>query len=309
VVTTYRVAMRRLPPLVVTITLVVAGWTSAAEAADRDDLDAYRGLGAWVDVYDYVPEFQEPGEEPAVTTGSFDDMARLGVKTVYLQAAQDDSRSPGDTIDPRLLGRMLRAAHAADLRVVAWYLPRFGDVDADFRRIRALFNFKSNGQSFDGHALDVEWNRGVPDFQARNSALVRLSRRVRELAGDRPVGAIVLEPVFLEVVSTDYWPQFPWRRLKPFYDVWLPMSYWTNRNADSGYKDGFRYTDENIRRLRNNLDDKDAPVHAIGGIAESALAKDYEGFVRAATAGKAIGWSIYDYNSTVSSAWPRLRGG
>jgi hypothetical protein len=308
VVTSYGVAMRRLPPLVVTIALVVAGWTSAAGAADRDDLAAYRGLGAWIDVYDYVPEFQEPGQEPSVTAGSFDDMARLGVKTVYLQAAQDDSRSPGNTINPRLLGRMLRAAHAADLRVVAWYLPRFGDVDADFRRIRALFDFKSKGQRFDGHALDVEWNRGVPDFQERNSALVRLSRRVRELAGDRPVGAIVLEPVFLEVVSPDFWPQFPWRRLESLYDVWLPMSYWTNRNADSGYKDGFRYTDENIRRLRNNLDDKDAAVHAIGGIAESALAKDYDGFVRAARAGDAIGWSMYDYNTTSSSAWPRLRG-
>jgi hypothetical protein len=308
VVTSYGVAMRRLPPLVVTIVLVVAGWASAAGAADRDDLAAYRGLGAWIDVYDYVPEFQEPGQEPSVTAGSFDDMARLGVKTVYLQAAQDDSRSPGNTINPRLLGRMLRAAHAADLRVVAWYLPRFGDVDADFRRIRALFDFKSKGQRFDGHALDVEWNRGVPDFQERNSALVRLSRRVRELAGDRPVGAIVLEPVFLEVVSPDFWPQFPWRRLESLYDVWLPMSYWTNRNADSGYKDGFRYTDENIRRLRNNLDDKDAAVHAIGGIAESALAKDYDGFVRAARAGDAIGWSMYDYNTTSSSAWPRLRG-
>ena len=307
-VTSYRVAMRRLPPLVVAITLVVAGWTSVAAAADRDDLAAYRGLGAWVDVYDYVPEFQEPGQEPSVTAGSFDDMARLGAKTVYLQAAQDDARSPRDTIDRRLLGRMLRAAHAADLRVVAWYLPQFGDVDADFRRIRALFDFESNGQRFDGHALDVEWNRGLPDFEARNSALVRLSRRVRELAGDRPVGAIVLEPVFLEVVSPEFWPRFPWRRLKSLYDVWLPMSYWTNRTADSGYRDGFRYTDENIRRLRNNLDDNDAPVHAIGGIAESALAKDYDGFVRAAKAGDAIGWSMYDYNTTSSSAWPRLRG-
>jgi hypothetical protein len=299
--------MRRLPPLVITIVLVIGAWSSDAAAADRDDLAAYRGLGTWVDVYDYVPEFQEPGQEPAVTARSFDDMARLGVKTVYLQAAQDDPRSPRDTIDPTLLGRMLRAAHAADLRVVGWYLPRFGDVDADFRRIRALFDFESNGQRFDGHALDVEWNRGVPEFPARNSALVDLSRRVRKLAGDRPVGAIVLEPVFLEIVSTDYWPKFPWRRLKSLYDVWLPMSYWTNRTADSVYQDGFRYTDENIRRLRNNLNDKNVPVHAIGGIAESAQAKDYDGFVRAAEADKAIGWSIYDYNTTSSSAWPRLR--
>jgi hypothetical protein len=301
--------MRRLPPLVMGIALVVAAWSDAAFAVDRDDLDAYRGLGTWVDVYDYVPAFQNAGNLPAVTAGSFDDMARLGVKTVYLQAAHDDERSPGNTIEPRLLGRMLRAAHDADLRVVAWYLPRFVDVRADLRRVGALLEFKANGEQFDGVALDIEANRAVPDTGERNAALVDLSERIREAAGDRPVGAIVLEPVLLEVVNTDFWPEFPWRKLAPLYDLWLPMSYWTNRNSDSGYKEGFKYTDENIRRLRNNLDDKEAPVHAVGGIADTAVAKDYEGFLRAVKKEDAIGWSIYDYNTTVSSAWPRLRKG
>ena len=297
--------MRRLVPLLLTLALVTV-WGGTA-AADRDDLEAYEGLGTWVDVFDYVPAFA--GDTPAVTTRSFDDMARLGVKTVYLQAAQDDERSPGDTIDPKLLGRMLGAAHDADLRVVAWYLPKFADVDADFRRVRALLRFESGGERFDGFALDIEFNRGVPDTEARNTALVDLSKRVRRLAGDRPLGAIVLEPVFLEVVSTQFWPEFPWRQLSSLYDVWLPMSYWTNRNSDSGFKEGFRYTDENIRRVRNNLDDEDAAVHAIGGIADTAVAKDYEGFLRAVKKEDAIGWSIYDYNTTVSSAWPRLRSG
>jgi hypothetical protein len=301
--------MRRLPPLVIAIAIVVAGSSDAAIAVDRDDLDAYRGLGTWIDVFDYVPAFQNAGSTPSVTTRNFDDMARLGVKTVYLQAAQDDDRSPGNTIDPKLLGRMLRAAHEADLRVVAWYLPRFVDVDADFRRVRALLDFKANGEEFDGFALDIEANRAVPDTDERNKALVALSERIRDRAGDRPVGAIVLEPVLLEVVNADFWPEFPWRRLARRFDVWLPMSYWTNRNSESGYKEGFRYTDENIRRLRNNLDDEDAPVHAIGGIADTAAARDYEGFVRAARKDDAIGWSVYDYSTTVSTAWPRLRAG
>jgi hypothetical protein len=304
--------MRRFVPLIVALTLVAGvtvGTSSEAGAAARDDLDAYRGLGTWVDVFDYVPAFQPNGGKPAVTTGSFDRMAKRGVKTVFLQAAQDDARSPGKTVDPKLLGRMLRAAHDADLRVVAWYLPRFVDVDADFRRVRGVLDFKSGDERFDGFALDIEANMSVPDHQARNAALVELSQRVREVARNTPVGAIVLEPVFLEVVSTNFWPNFPWRQLKSLYDVWLPMSYWTNRNSDSGYKDGFRYTDENIRRLRNNLDDKGAPVHAIGGIADTALAKDYAGFLRAVKQDGAMGWSIYDYSTTVSTAWPRLRKG
>ena len=267
--------MRRLIPLVVALALALgAASVGTADAlprgSGRTDLAAYRGLGTWVDVNDYVPAFQQSRRKPAVTTRTFDRMADRGVKTVYLQGSEVDARSPGNTIDPKLLGRMLRAAHDADLRVVAWYLPRFADVNADFRRVRALLDFKSDGERFDGFALDIEANKSVPDVGTRNTALVDLSQRVRERAGNRPVGAIVLEPVFLEVVSTGFWPAFPWRQLKPLYDVWLPMSYWTNRNAESGYREGFRYTDENIRRLRNNLGDEKAPVHVIGGIGDSA---------------------------------------
>jgi hypothetical protein len=308
--------MRRLIPLVVAIALSLelgAASVGRAGALPRDsgrtDLAAYRGLGTWVDVNDYVPAFQQSRRKPAVTTRTFDRMASRGVKTVYLQGSEVDERSPGNTIDPKLLARMLRAAHDADLRVVAWYLPRFADVDADFRRVRALLDFKSDGERFDGFALDIEANKSVPDVGTRNTALLDLSQRVRERAGNRPVGAIVLEPVFLEVVSAGFWPAFPWRQLKPLYDVWLPMSYWTNRNAESGYREGFRYTDENMRRLRNNLGDEKAPVHVIGGIGDTAQTKDYVGFVQAAKKDHAIGWSIYDYSTTASTAWPRLRKG
>ena len=272
-------------------------------------LRPYEGLGTWVDVYDYVPAFQDRGEPPAVTVESIDDMDALGVRTLYLQAAQDDPRSPDHTIDRKLLGRFLRRAHAHGIEVVAWYLPRFTDVDADLRRIRALHRFESRGQRFDGLALDIEWTEGVPDVEARNAALLDLSERVRALVGDRyAVAAIVLEPVLLEVVSPNYWPSFPWKQVRSHYDVWMPMSYWTNRAQDSGYREGFKYTEENVRRLRANLEDDDAMVHPIGGIGDGATAGDYEGFVRASREADALGWSVYDFDTVATSAWPRLRG-
>src|SRR6266702_4515589 len=103
--------MRRLPVLVVALALATATCGGSARigtgAGGRADVDAYRGLGTWVDVYDYVPAFQKPGQVPAVTPADIDDMKHLGVKTLYLQAAQDDERSPGATISPKLLGRFL----------------------------------------------------------------------------------------------------------------------------------------------------------------------------------------------------------
>ena len=86
------------------------------------------------------------------------------------------------------------------------------------------------------------------------------------------------------------------------------MTYWTNRTDASGWNDGFRYTSENIRRVRTNLGDRDAPCHVIGGIADQTKVVDTTGFVRAAKLRRAIGWSVYDYVTTSSSAWPRLRG-
>ncbi len=70
-------------------------------------------------------------------------MAKLGVKTLYLQAAQDDTRSEGAIVDRELVGEILRRAHRQGVQVVAWYLPHFADVDRDLRHIEALYEFRS----------------------------------------------------------------------------------------------------------------------------------------------------------------------
>jgi hypothetical protein len=310
--------MRRCVPLVVALALLLAvaacSGSSDARGAigsrgqQRTDVDAYRGLGTWVDVYHYVPAFQNAGKKPAITPASVDTMKRHGVRTLYLQAAQDDRRSPGATVTPKLLGQFLQRARDAGLRVVGWYLPHYDDLDGDLRHIRGLLDFESNGERFDGVALDLEFRGDVADPDQRGAALVELSQRVRDLAGSRPVGAIVLEPVLLEVVNANFWPDFPWRSIADLYDVWMPMSYWTNRSPNSGYRDGFRYTDENIRRLRNNLGNPNAPVHAIGGLGGEAQAPDVVGFVRAAKQDGAIGWSFYSFDGTARSLWRRLGG-
>src|SRR2546425_12999134 len=124
--------MRRFSRLVVAFALVLVlvgaacGGSAGARgvlggARGRADVNACRGLGTWVDVYDYVPAFLEPGKKPTVTAASIDDMKRRGVRTLYLQAAQDDRRSPGATITPKLVGQFFQRTHDAGLRVVAWY--------------------------------------------------------------------------------------------------------------------------------------------------------------------------------------------
>lgn len=274
----------------------------------RRDLSAYRGLGTWVDAFDFSPQFQPNGAPPAVTTDTIDQMAAEGVRSLYLQAAKDDTRSPGPLVSPELLGPMLARAHARGIKVVAWYLPKFYDLDSDMRRLLAMRDFRFEGQGFDGIGLDIEWRRDVPDHAERSLRLIELSRRLREAMGDAAISAIPLPPVVMEVVNPNYWPGFPWREIAPFYDVWLPMGYWTFRTQSSGYRDGYRYTEENIRRMRANLGLADAPVHALGGTDNRSTDDDYRGFVRAAVEQRAIGASIYDWRTTPPQAWEILRG-
>ena len=274
-------------------------------AATRD-ISAYRQLGTWADVFDYAPAFGGgTGAPPQLTPSSVDAMAAAGIRTLYLQASVDAPRSTGILEAPNLLGAFVTRAHAVGMKVVAWYLPTFTDVDGDLQRLRAMRDFRIGGQGFDGIAVDIEATSGVPDTTRRNAALIDLSRRFRAETGTA-IAAIVLPPVLLEVVNTNYWPRFPWQSLAPYYDVWLPMAYWTDRTTESGYSDPARYTSENISRLRTDLGQPNAAVHVIGGIGGSSTADQYRRFVTAARAGGAVGISLYDFRAANAGVWPLL---
>jgi hypothetical protein len=257
-------------------------------------------------VFDYAPIYQDPGEFPSVSPDTVDILAGYGVETLYFQAARLDPRSPEGIVDRELVGEFLARARTAGIRVVGWYLPKFADLEADVARVEMIREFEYRGHRFDGVALDIEWRRDVPDDAERNARLVELSRRLRDRVGDEALGAIVPPPVLLEVVNPDNWPDFPWPELAGLYDVWMPMSYWTLRSSSSGYRDGYTYTDENIRRMRANLGDPTAVVHPIGGIADEATAESYRGYLRAADEAGSIGLSLYDFATTSVEGWDIL---
>ncbi|MEO7803235.1 MAG: hypothetical protein ABIS18_02030, partial [Actinomycetota bacterium] len=111
-------------------------------------LDPYKGLGAWVDQFD----FGKPGTlSPELIVG---EVARRGVRTIYVQTGKWNTDV--DLMFEPELARMLELAHVAGIAVVGWYLPGFGDIDTDIRRSMAVLNYKSpNGQKFDGFAPDI----------------------------------------------------------------------------------------------------------------------------------------------------------
>ncbi len=289
---------RRAPPS----SLPAAASTAVPTTAPRGvDLCPYRGLGTWVDVYDYMPGFAQGGDVEPVKPNAIATMKAVGVHTLYLQAAKDDPRSPDPITDRTRVAGFLRNAHAAGIKVVAWYLPTHTDLAVDLEHVLALVNFTAGKERFDGIALDIE---ALDEKQVglRNDRLLALATALDEAAGTMPIGAIVYPPVLLDVINPDgLWPGFPWQELAKHVDVWLPMAYWTFRNSDSPYRDAYRYSAESITRLRDDVGDPGASVHVIGGGGDGSTSTDYEGFRKAAREHAAIGFSIYDFNTLASS--------
>ncbi len=259
-------------------------------------IEVYAGLGTWIDAYDWSRTFGKDG--PLVEVDDIDRMAELGVQTLYVQTSRWNA--PADILEPERLVPLIERARQRGMGVVAWYLPTFVDPDTDLRRLLAAATL-----DVDAVAVDIE-ARDVADHDERNRRLVALSREVRQALPGVALGAIVFPPVVMEVINTSFWPGFPWAELDPLYDVWVPMAYQSFRTDASGYRDGGRYTAENIDRLRDNVGE-DAVVHTVGGIADATTASDVDGMVAAAAERGAIGGSLYDWRTTGPGLWPHLQ--
>ena len=286
----------RVPDLALgrSTTTTTAAPTTTTAPPPKYTLDPYRGLGAWMDVYDWSATFAQ--HNPALGPEAVDQLAAQGVQTLFIQASKWDS--PTDVLEPERLTAFIDRAHHHGIDVVGWYLPTLEDPARDLQRLLAIAALP-----IEGIAVDIE-GRNVGDVAERNRRLIDLSAQLRTALPGMTIGAIPLEPVLMEDVNPAYWPGFPWAELAPHYDVWLPMAYWTNRRG--GWRDAYLYTAANIDRVRERIGQPDAPVHALGGIGDTTNPLDLVGFRNAATERGAIGGSIYDFRTTQGPHWPEL---
>lgn len=262
---------------------------------DSYTMEPYTGLGAWLDVFDWTVD--SAGDD-RVGPGIVDRLAANGVQTLYIQAGKWDSPAPA--LEPNLLRLFVDRARAHEMSVVGWYVPGYEDPQADMERLLAITELP-----VDGIAVDVEATT-EDDVAVRSQNAVALADELRRLLPNDIIGAIVLEPVLLEDVNPDFWPEYPWEELAPNYDVWLPMNYWTNRSSAGPWGDPHLYTITNVNRMRELIGKPNAPVHALGGIADETTQGQLGRFRRAANEIGAVGGSIYDVRTTEDELWPAL---
>jgi hypothetical protein len=266
----------------------------AARAAPADELDAYRGLATWVDIFD-TGVWDDP-------EGAAADIAARGVRTVYLETS--NYRQTVAIRRPALVGRFIEAAHANEIAVVAWYLPGFVKPKQDVKRSIAAVDFRTaSGDSFDGFALDIEAT-AVRSPTLRTQRLVRVADDLRRgVRPDFPLGAIIPSPRGLELSPT-VWPGFPYVELAARFDVFLPMVYFTYRTQTASQTR--RYVASSIAVLRRETDDPDLFIHVIGGVGDRARPGQTRGFVDAVCAAGVFGGSLYDFATTSATKWAQL---
>lgn len=263
----------------------------AAPASAGSRLGPYRGVGAWIDIYD-----SGAWEHPVRTVR---DLHRRGVRTIYLQTCHYNCRDA--LYRPARMGRLLAAAHARGVLVVAWYLPGLDRPRRDLKRSLVAIRFTTpGGDRFDSFALDIEATV-VRRVGARNRRVVGLSRRIRDRVGRRYGLGAITPPWFFS------WRPFPYRALARSHDVFLPMNYFTVRVR--GPADARLHTARNIRLIRRRTGDPDVAIHDIGGLAEDLGSREVRALVRTDRRQGVIGTSLYDAFTSAPGAWRQLRTG
>ena len=254
-----------------------------------DPLAPYRGLGTWVDIYD-----AHTWDRPVASVRR---MHARGVRTLYVETA--NYRIDRPVFRPRALGALLDAAKARGIRVIAWYLPSYDNLRRDYRRSMAAISFvSSQGNSFDGFAMDIE-SDVVRDIDIRNRRLRALTRRVREQVGaDYTMAAIVPEAGAL------YWLGFPYRLVARQYAVFLPMAYYTFRTSGAA---GVRtWMARNIRTIRRETGNPDVAIHVIGGLSRDTTMPELRALTDTVRSAGVMGASVYKFEATTDRHWDVL---
>jgi hypothetical protein len=278
----------------------IAVLAAPSSASARASTDAYRGAGAWIDIFD-GPVLADPAATVAT-------LALYDVRTIYVETANYTNPRVGSIAYPLALGPLIDAAHTSGMKVVAWYLPGFKSLSRDLRRSVDAIRFTTlAGGRFDSFALDIE-SSAVHSIARRNHRARLLSKRIRRNVGSRyPLGAILPDQRSTSVSLPSVWPHFPYRRLRPLFDVFLPMSYSSARGRGAQFV--YLYTRANVEYLRAATRDAALPVHVVGGLANKLTLSEDDAVVQAAVDTGALGASFYDLRLSDGGEWDALGTG
>ncbi len=247
--------------------------------ARASSLAAVSGKGVWVTNW---------AESDVDVPGIVARAKAAGLHSVWVRTGGSKQGYYGATILPRLVP----AAHAAGLSVVAWDFPFLSDPVADAQRAKTAL-----AAGIDAFAPDVETHyEGT--FATTQRVTLYLSL-VRSYAGDRVIAATVPRPTPKRLAS------FPYAAFAPYADVFAPMIYWSCNEPGT-------LVEQSLRQLGRWL-----PVHPVGqgydmgregGRAGLPTYQETLRFLDYARRGGAVGASLWTIEKVGPGQWKALTG-
>jgi hypothetical protein len=195
------------------------------------------------------------------------------------------------------IAAILPIAHAAGLKVIAWYFPYLEDVAGDVHAsIRAL-DLNAGGHYVDGFAADIE-------TRAEGTKLsgARAHSYASALRAARPGRFLVLVPPRPNRHTVTF---YPYHVLMPHFDAVAPMIYWGREHPTSATYIALDY-----------LGQFGKPVSPIGQAYDMGPEGGPHGppspeaiqtFIAAAAAKGAVGVSFWSWQHTPGRLWHAIR--
>lgn len=245
--------------------------------AKATDLTAVAGKGIWATTW--------PGTQLDVP-GLVARARAAGLQSIWVRTGGSRQGYYGQ----RFLPRLVPAAHAAGLSVVAWDFPSLSDPMQDVERAR-----RALAAGIDAFAPDLETS--AEGTYATPARIASYLSRIRDAAGSRPVAATVPRPTPYRLRT------FPYAAIRPYADVFAPMVYWSCNEPGA-------LVGQSLRELGRWL-----PVAPVGQAYDMGSEGGRRGlptraetwrFLDAARRGGAVGASLWTVEQTGTGQWSAL---
>jgi hypothetical protein len=239
------------------------------------------GKGMWI----YV--FRMTGGPEAVVRSAVEH----GLSHVYVRAgsSRQGLHGLGD------LRALLPLAHAAGIRVIAWYFPTLEDVAADVRASTAVLDLEVDGHRVDGFAADIE-------TPTEGTRLERAPAYAAALRAARPDRYLVLVPPrpTPHTIRT-----YPYAALVPHFDAVAPMVYWGRYDPAGATTDAIAYLarfGKPVSPIGQTFD-----MGPYGGPKGPPPPPALEAFMSASERLGAVGVSFWSWQHTPPPLWQAIR--
>lgn len=252
--------------------------------------DVAAGKGLWL----LFGDWKANGDE-AIVQKALDG----GYTHLYLEVA---TSRDGGFYGQRALDRLLSMAHNAGLALIAWVYPDLRNPAADTAWSQQVIAFRTpDGETADAFAPDIE------EVMTPSTVAAYAEAMDQALGPDGRMIAITYPPQAR--------PDYPFKDLVPYTDVFAPMSYWHHFVREYTYADAYRYVADSVTKLRA-LAGANVPVSVIGQTYDmfasgargvySPTALELQAAIDAARATNAIGFSFYRWGTATDEEWQAM---